>query len=713
MSAAEAGPPINPSLADDGPALVVEIVREAIEHLEAGDHAAALRALAREQGLALANPIGQLQLGLALRSMGRRVDALSAFDATTQLVPDYPEGWFRMGECLVELERFEDALRSLDRATELDQDHVAALFLTSIALARTDRVEAGLLPLERALLCRPDMHEARKLRTELLGKLGRLEAALQMVESEAERRPEDAELWLEKSGILDGLDRLDEALDAVQRAIEIAPDSTAAHNTHGVLLIRAERYYDAMLAFTRVLVIDPEAGEAFNNQSQLFAQVHSYRLAMIAVEKAMKLLPNAPETFINRGLIHIGQGHYDEARSDCVRALELKPASSQAWNNLALVDAALHRFEGAFASFERAIQVQPDFAEARFNRGIVRLQLGDFRSGWRDYEARREMGKFKRRNDKRLDLPTWRGEPLAGKRLLVVQEQAFGDKIQFCRLLRRLPASPGQVDFWLASRLHRLLAPALPGHALFDARPAIEEYDYHVYMMSIPFVLGYDPIEHAEPEPYIAAAPGRVERWRKTIGADGFKVGICWAGSSDGDVARSIPLRLFEPLARIPGVRLVSLQKGAGSSQLDDLPHRMNVEILQEDLDNGPDGFLDTAAIVANLDLVITTDTSIAHLAGAMGHRTWVGLRFAPDWRWFLGRDDSPWYANVRLFRQPAPGDWASVVADMTAVLRSTAPDHQAGTTTGKRDALGLRSGADRRARRQDHHPADQGRAYP
>jgi hypothetical protein len=289
------------------------------------------------------------------------------------------------------------------------------------------------------------------------------------------------------------------------------------------------------------------------------------------------------------------------------------------------------------------------------------LLQGDFALGLPLYEWRKQL---KPPIEARFyPQPLWNGtQDIKGRTVFVYIEQGLGDTIQFYRFVGALLARGAHVILAVQDALLRLLENASPGVELVGARVVPPAFDYHIPLMSLPLALGLTPRTIPAAVPYLKAEPERVARWRSQIGEKGYKIGISWQGARGGVTSRAVPLRCFAPLAAIPGVRLISLQKGFGTEQLVTLPM---VESLGQDFDSGPDAFLDSAAVMQNLDLVITLDSALAHLAGAMGRPIWVALKQVPDWRWFLGRGDSPWYPGMRLFRQKTDGDWVGVFADM------------------------------------------------
>jgi hypothetical protein len=273
--------------------------------------------------------------------------------------------------------------------------------------------------------------------------------------------------------------------------------------------------------------------------------------------------------------------------------------------------------------------------------------------------------------NRRFAKPVWLGrEPLSGKSIFVHAEQGLGDVIQFSRYIACLNELGAKVLFAPRANLKALMQGLDGVHEIVDEDNEKLEFDYHVPLLSLPLAFQTDLPTIPAKISYLGVAQDRVALWRQRLGDHGFKIGICWQGSKNKiDAGRSFPVSKFHALAQTANVRLISLHKGEGEAQLADLPPDMRVESLGDDFDAGADAFLDTAAVMKCCDLVITSDTSIAHLAGALGVKTWLALQYVPDWRWLLDRDDSPWYPTMRLFRQKTPGDWDGVFAQMAKSL--------------------------------------------
>ena len=392
--------------------------------------------------------------------------------------------------------------------------------------------------------------------------------------------------------------------------------------------------------------------------------------AVSSYDAAIKLEPNCAEAFINRGHALRKLHRFEEALASFDRALALQPNNAIALANRGVVLSKLNRLSEAVASYDRAIALRPDLIDALYNRSFALLMIGSFERGWQEYEWR----KLKRSDVRSYPKPIWTGvEELKGKTILVHSEQGLGDTIQFCRYIKLLERLDAEVMFLPQTVLQTLmkgLSSAVRIIKNIENDDRALDFDYHCPLMSLPFAFKTSLENVPADIPYLAAQPDRVNKWKKIIGGDGFKIGICWQGSTNPiDEGRSFSLGEFFNLSQFAGVRLISLHKGAGEDQLADLPSEMSVETLGAEFDAGPDAFLDAAAVMQCCDLVITSDNAIAHLAGALGRPTWVPLKYTPDWRWLLDRADSPWYPTMRLFRQKTSEDWRGVFQEIQSAL--------------------------------------------
>jgi tetratricopeptide (TPR) repeat protein len=492
----------------------------------------------------------------------------------------------------------------------------------------------------------PDSFGARHMLGVLRAQQGRSDEALALIGAALALRPDASDALLNYANILKAAGRLDEALQSYQQALKARPDYSAARKG---------------LDETTTLL-----AEALNRGGNEQLASGHLATALESYDRALSLAPHYVDACNNRAVALWNTGRFEEALAGFNSALSRRPDYVEAHFNRGNVLRDMLRLDEAMASFDRAIAIDPGFAPAHRNKGFCALLRGDFEQGLPLYEWRKKVSPPVEARS--YPQPLWTGaEDVRGKTVFAYIEQGLGDTIQFWRFVAPLQVRGAHVIVSAQDGLITLLANAHPKAVLVDSQTVPSDFDYHIPLMSLPLALGLQPGAIPANTPYLFAEPARVTKWAPTIGEKGFKIGISWQGARGGVTTRAMPLSCFTGLSRVPGVRLISLQKGFGSEQTSTLPA---VETLGADFDAGSDAFLDTAAVMQSLDLVITLDSALAHLAGAMGRPVWVALKRMPDWRWLLGRDDSPWYPGLRLFRQTADGDWDGVFAKMETQLR-------------------------------------------
>ncbi len=426
---------------------------------------------------------------------------------------------------------------------------------------------------------------------------------------------------------------------------------------------------EAIDCYRKALSLDSEMADAHNNLGTLLQAAGSPTEAIACFREARRLRPGYAEALGNLGVVLQAQGQLAEAQAALEEAITLTPEHAEAYLRLGECLQVQGELLNALACFRKATRLQPDLAAAQCRCAQVRLAQGDFINGWRDFEWRLQCPQSV---DHGALTATWNGADLHGQRVLIQAEQGLGDILQFVRYLPLVAGQRGgEVMFEVPPQLIPLLEPSGFKNLVPTGEP-VGECAVHAPLLSLPRLLGTTLETIPAPVPYLSAPPDLIATWRaKLAESPGFKVGIAWQGDPANalDRFRSIPLSEFQPLADAAGVRLVSLQKKHGLDQLEALGDRLGVVRFGDEVDEARGAFVDTAAIIKNLDLVITSETSIAHLAGALGAPVWLALSTAADWRWLQNRDDSPWYPTMRLFRQAQLDDWSTVFTRMAAEL--------------------------------------------
>ena len=499
----------------------------------------------------------------------------------------------------------------------------------------------------------------------------RRDEAIKLIDEALRLRPDFAAALCMGGYMLGECGKPEPAMRFYRRALELDASLTVAHLNAGKLLFAAGRFAEALSSFEAATALAPGDADAWSSRAGALRELGRLEDSLEAARRALFLRHDFPEAAVNLGNALLKLDRPEEALDAYLQAGAAAPRSAAALCGQALALRSLGRFSEALAKFEAAEALGS--REAQAGKGCLMLTLGDFERGLQGYEARWLKGKsLGEALGTRFE--TWKGPGRPGERVLVLNDHGLGDTIQFFRYLPLMTAAGVDAAFACPPRLRRLLA-SKANVRFTDSPPAEDEYDAQIAISSLPHAFGTRLATIPAAVPYLAAEPALRESWARRIGAAGFRIGIAWQGNPDpeADRARSTPLEAFAPLAEIPGVRLISLQKGAGEEQLSRLPPSMRVETLGADFDAGPDAFVDTAAAMTCLDLVVACDTSIAHLAGALAAPVWVALKSEAEWRWLTGRADSPWYPTMRLFRQTRRGVWRDVFDAMAREVAALA----------------------------------------
>lgn len=537
---------------------------------------------------------------------------------------------------------------------------------------REDR-EAAAASFHRAIEIKPDFAHAHSNLGNIYKELGRLPQAVACYQQAVLLKPDFAEALNNLGNLLRELKNLDAAASCCREAVRLKPDFADAQNNLGAVLVDQSRREEAEPCFRRAIALKPYFAEAHNNLGKVLRDAGRNDEAIFHLREAVRQRPEFAEAHGGLAMALLDRGSVDEALDRCLRAVELRPDRADSYVTLGFIHSELGQREAALAAYQKALELEPDNADAHKNRSLVWLLEGKLAEGWAEYEWRWKCPELPARP---FPQPLWDGSPLEGRTILLHAEQGLGDTLQFIRYAPLVRDRGGQVVVVCQKPLVNLLASCQGIDCVVAQGEPLPAFDVHAPLASLPRIFGTTLANVPTNIPYLAADEQLLERWRQELAAHGeFKVGIAWQGSPKyrWDAKRSIPLERFEPLARVPGVRFYSLQKGPGSEQLGRLAGRFDVVDLGPQLDETTGPFLDTAAVIKNLDLVITSDTSIPHLAGALGAPVWLAASFVPDWRWLADRDDSPWYPTMRLFRQPSRGDWQSVFRRMAEELERLA----------------------------------------
>lgn len=446
----------------------------------------------------------------------------------------------------------------------------------------------------------------------------------------------------------------------IEKALQLVPTSPPALSNLAGLYRQLGRTDEAHQAYERALAYHPAFPEALNGQGNLFHQTREFSKALGCFDKAIEIQPGFAEAHNNRGNALFALRRLEESVAAFGQALALRPNYAEAYNNLGFALVALRRCEEALAAYERALALAPNYARAKLNKGLCHLLMGDYAQGWPLYEYR--WADQQRQQKRNFAQPLWLGqEPLIGKSILLHAEQGLGDSIQFCRYIPMLAKLGARIIVEIPASLHTLFESLTGSIELRDEGAPPTSFDMHCPLASLPLAFATAVQSIPDAVPYLAASPEKIIAWETSLGlrAGHPRVGLVWSGNQT-DPHRSIPPEIL--LSRIPALaKAVAVQKDLGPDAT--LRLRRDYPGLVFCGDSLQD-FADTAALLKNLDLLITIDTSVAHLAGALGINAWVLLHSGSDWRWAISGQASPWYPSLRLFRQVQPGDWQGLIDD-------------------------------------------------
>jgi tetratricopeptide (TPR) repeat protein len=543
--------------------------------------------------------------------------------------------------------------------------HVSADLKSAIALHQRGQLAEAEPIYRKVLRAAPTQFDAQHLLGVLKHQQSRNEEAVTLIAAALQERPDAAVALANYGAALNALGRFAESVTSCDKAVALQPSFPEALNNRGVALKELGRTDEALESYDRAIALRPSYAEALNNRGIALRELKRTAEALASYDRAIELKSTYAEAYNNRGVALAELKRFNEALVNYAMAIMLKQGYVEAYNNSAAALYLLKRFDEARASYDQAIVLDANHADAHWNKAQLTLLQGDFASGWAEYEWRWKIGASAGQD---FSQPRWQGgDVVAGKTILLHSEQGLGDTIQFCRYAPLVTERGAQVILEVQGPLKRLMA-GLPGVtqviAKGEPQPA---FDFHCPLLSLPLAFG-TTLETIPPT--FLRAPVETPRNWPAIPDHRPRIGLVWSGNPahKRDQDRSIALRAILPLLDIDAT-FVSLQKDVRAGDAAVLKERNDILDVRDRLGD----FQDTAALMSQLDLVIAVDTSVAHLAGALGKPVWVLLNDVPDWRWLLDRDDSPWYPSARLFRQDASCDWDKVVTQVRQALRDFA----------------------------------------
>ncbi len=539
------------------------------------------------------------------------------------------------------------------------------LFEQAIAFHQKEQLTSAAALYEQVLALQPRHFESLRLLGALESQTGNHERALQLLNKALRLNPAHPAVHNCRGIVLQDLKQLEQALACYNRAIAIKPDYAEAHNNRGTLLKELGQLDEAVRSYDRAVALSPSFAEAHENRGNALKELARFDAALESYDRGIALNPKLAGACYSRGFVLQQLRRPEAALQSYDAAIALRPDYAEAYCNRGVVLKDLKQFDAAFASYDEAIACRPDFAEAHWNKSLTLLLCGHYEEGWQLYEWRWKRPGFAFAQ-RQFPQPLWLGtQPLAGKTILLYAEQGLGDTIQFCRYARRVSELGARVVLEVHKSLRDVLASVQGVSEIVAIGQPLPAFDYHCPLLSLPLAFKTTLTTVPAVQRYVNADAARVAKWQERLGVKTKpRIGIAWSGAIVPDPGRSIPLAQLVPLLA-SDAEFISLQKEVHDDEKSILEAHAAIRHFGNELDD----FADTAAVSELMDVVVSSDTSVAHLAGALGKEAWILLPFIPDWRWLLDRDNSVWYPSARLFRQRKRGDWGDVIGQVRAEL--------------------------------------------
>jgi len=614
-----------------------------------------------------------LQDGIAMHQRGAIAEAASRYSQVLKFEPKNVNALCLLGRASRELQRFTESIKLLRKAIKLAPKHAAAHSYLGQTLKDQGRAEEALASFNRAISCQPDLMEAYVNCADLLMALSWPTQAIETYDRALAVRPNFFEGYCNRGVALEATGRFEEAVKSYDHAIALRPDVAVVHANRGNALAALGHHGAAVESFDRALANRPDFAEIHLNRGNSLARLGRRDEALTSYANASAIRPEMAEAYFGRGTVYRDQSRFEEAVECYDRAIELN--HNESLRGLFHLHRAetlseIGRFPEALADVQRSLEASPNNDEVLYGVSIMQLRHGRWSEAWPRYE-------------RRVALippgfvppiwPQWHGEGLRDELLVLRGEQGLGDQIQFAMFGSQLAKLGYRIALWTNPILESLLKTATGVECVVSDVAALEGLGAVRWtsMMSVPGLLALTPDTIPQVAPYLSAEPSRVAAWRERLGKDGLKVGIVWAGDQQNirGLKKSIAFERLAPLFAVPGIRWFSLQVFERAGDITHLPPGTIMDLSSLVID-----FSQMASAISALDLVITVDTAVAHLAGALAKPVWIMLPFLPDWRWLLDSNSTGWYPTARLFRQTARGDWEGVCARVVDALLGLAP---------------------------------------
>ncbi len=575
-------------------------------------------------------------LGLSRQGRQEYDQAILCFEEMIRYYPEMASGYFNLANNYYEIRKFDQAIANFSLAAQRDPTDGHIYNNWGTVLRETGEWSEAISCFQMAINLIPDYANAYHNLGNVLNDQGKIEGSIRCYQKAVQINPLNATHFKCLGNALRKAGKLEESLAILSEAFDRFPEDPEIYYSLGATLKAKGRFDEAEACY----------------------------------QKAIRMNPQLPEAYYNLGNVLKEKGQIEETKSQFQKALKLNPNFAEAYNNLGMIYKEAGELSQALCMFQKAWEARPGFAEAKWNMGLTSLLTGNFLDGWEGYEWRWKKPDYKKYY-RSFSKPIWNGEDIAGRTILIHAEQGYGDTIQFVRYVPLVAVRTTRIYMECPRNLKRLLSHMEGVRQVIARGDPLPKFDVHCPLMTLPKVFGTTLESIPSENPYLKVEPDLKRIWKERINSknSNFKVGLIWSGNPEhlNDRNRSIGLNILFPLFQIQNIKMFSLQKGLDSAEAKRNTRNLDLIDFTEHIRD----FSDTAALIENLDLVISVDTAVAHLAGALGKKVWTLLPFSPDWRWLLGREDNPWYPTMRLYRQQKPGNWVEVIERVVTDLQA------------------------------------------
>ena len=610
-----------------------------------------------------------IKAGNLFRELNRHADAVACYEQAIEMEPDHAEAYAQMAIAMAGLDHLDAALGCCRIALEIDPQLTLAHYHQALIELQQDNLPAALNSLTRALEQQPESAPMWTTKGLLLAKMKEHAAAITAFDRAIALEAPSADLFQNRAHCHKELQQLDQALSDLETALALYPNHPNALIALGVMSQEMGRFEAALSLYTRVIEQDPGKAEAYSNLGAVLFELNRFEDSLETLQAAIDLQPTLVTAWSNLGATLTKLYQFEPALHAFEQVQKLDPSNIDAYAHQGLLLHDLRRFDDALVRYDQALKLDPHHTLSLWHRAVCLLLQGDYVRGWPAYEARwqHKLLKLQLRD---YAQPRWTGEQsLQGQHILVYAEQGLGDTLQFARFIPSLVTLGARVSFEVQPTLQPLLARCLPQAHVFASGEAAPTFDLHTPLLSIPGALRCEastiPLAHT----YLSAAEMKSAEWKRRLGTQTRpRVGLVWSGNPAHQNDRNRSMKLDELLQALPqGFDYICLQNQLRPHDIEILGHSGQVQVYSDELKD----FEDTAALCQLMDVVITVDTSVAHLSAALGRPTWTLIPYSPDWRWMMTRTDTPWYESMLLIRQTVPGSWNRELATLADRLQT------------------------------------------